>query len=140
MSKHIAVYVRVSSPQDTASQEPDPKRWAEGQDTPVVWYRDKFTGKVMDRSGWNKLMQSVEARKVSAIVVWRLPMAPRRTNPVLRGAERSQPRLAPNDPMANWTTHVGRIPHTDPRPWPGEGVHGTSDATAPNEPNGARAT
>jgi DNA invertase Pin-like site-specific DNA recombinase len=26
----------------------------------------------MDRPGWNKLMQSVEAGKVSAIIVWRL--------------------------------------------------------------------
>jgi DNA invertase Pin-like site-specific DNA recombinase len=52
MSKHVAVYIRVSSrSQDTASQEPDLKRWAEGQDTPVVWYRDKFIGKTMDRPG-----------------------------------------------------------------------------------------
>jgi DNA invertase Pin-like site-specific DNA recombinase len=73
MSKHVAVYIRVSSrSQDTASQEPDLNRWAEGQDTPVVWYKDKFTGKTMDRPRWNKLMQSIEAGKASAIVVWRL--------------------------------------------------------------------
>ena len=41
--KHDAVYLRVSGRgQDTASQEPDLKRWAESQDGPVVWYRDKF--------------------------------------------------------------------------------------------------
>ena len=48
--KHDAVYLRVSGRgQDTASQEPDLKRWADSQDGPVVWYRDKFTGKTMDR-------------------------------------------------------------------------------------------
>jgi DNA invertase Pin-like site-specific DNA recombinase len=55
--------------QDTASQEPDLKRWAEGQNSPVIWFRDKFTGKTMDRPGWNKLTQSIEAGKESAIVV-----------------------------------------------------------------------
>ena len=63
---------RSSRSQNTASQEPDLKRWAEGQDSPIVWYQDKFTGKTMDRPGWNKLMQSIEAGKASAIVVWRL--------------------------------------------------------------------
>ncbi len=43
MGKHIAVYVRVSSrAQDTASQEPDLRRWAEGRDLKVTWYREKF--------------------------------------------------------------------------------------------------
>src|SRR5512135_1612902 len=73
MNKHIAVYARVSSrSQDTASQEPDLKRWAKGQNSPVVWFRDKFTGKSMDRPGWNKLMKAVQEGKVSALVVWRL--------------------------------------------------------------------
>ena len=70
MGKHTAIYMRVSSrAQDTASQEPDLKRWAEGQDTPVVWYKDKFTGKTMDRPGWNKLMRAVQQGQVSALVV-----------------------------------------------------------------------
>jgi DNA invertase Pin-like site-specific DNA recombinase len=73
MSKHIAVYARVSSrAQDNASQEPDLKRWAERQEAPVAWYRDRFTGKSMDRPGWNKLMKTVQDGTVSAIVVWRL--------------------------------------------------------------------
>ncbi len=73
MNKHIAVYARVSSrSQDTTSQEPDLKRWVEGRNSPVVWFRDKFTGKSMDRPGWNKLMKAVQEGKVSAIVVWRL--------------------------------------------------------------------
>ncbi len=42
--KHDALYLRVSGRgQDTASQEPDLKRWADSQDGPFVWYRDKFT-------------------------------------------------------------------------------------------------
>ena len=63
--KHNALYLRVSGRgQDTASQEPDLKRWADSQDLPVVWYRDKFTGKTMDRPGWNKLAKDIEAGKV----------------------------------------------------------------------------
>jgi len=71
--KHTAVYIRVSSAQqDTKSQEPDLKRFVGGQDTPVVWYSDKFTGKTMDRPGWNKLTRAIEAGEVSRVVVWRL--------------------------------------------------------------------
>jgi DNA invertase Pin-like site-specific DNA recombinase len=73
MGQHIAVYLRVSNrAQDTASQEPDLKRWAEGRDAEVRWYRDQFTGKTMDRPGWNKLMRAIQEAKVSALVVWRL--------------------------------------------------------------------
>ena len=73
MSKHIALYLRVSSRnQDTRSQEPDLKRWAEAQDQPVRWYRDKFTGKTMDRPGWRKLEAQIAAGKVAKLVVWRL--------------------------------------------------------------------
>ena len=73
MEKHIAVYLRVSSRnQDTRSQEPDLKRWAEVQDKPVTWYRDKFTGKTMARPGWTRLEADLRAGKVSAIVCWRL--------------------------------------------------------------------
>lgn len=73
MSKHIAVYVRVSSKaQDTRSQEPDLKRWAEAQEEGVNWYRDKATGKNMDRPGWKRLEADLRAGRVSRIVVWRL--------------------------------------------------------------------
>ena len=73
MAKHIAVYIRVSSKQqDQRSQEPDLKRWADAQEEPVIWYRDKFTGRTMDRPGMQKLLADVAAGKVSAIVVWRL--------------------------------------------------------------------
>lgn len=71
--RHVAVYVRVSSrSQDTASQEADLKRWAAGQSDSVVWYRDKFTGKTMERPGWGKLMAAARGREVSRVVVWRL--------------------------------------------------------------------
>ena len=69
--KHIAIYVRVSSKQqDTRSQLPDLERWATGQ--AVKWYRDKFTGKTMDRPGWNRLQAAIDAGEVSAVVVWRI--------------------------------------------------------------------
>ena len=71
--KHTAIYVRVSGKlQDTASQEPDLKRWVEGHDGECVWYRDKFTGKTMDRPGFNRLVADIEAGKVARVVVWRL--------------------------------------------------------------------
>ena len=73
--RHIAVYVRVSTrKQDTRSQEPDLKRWIEAyaDGTPVKWYRDKATGKTMDRPGWNRLEAAIDAGNVSALVVWRL--------------------------------------------------------------------
>ena len=73
MSKHVAVYARVSTRrQDTRSQEPDLKRWAEAQDEPVRWYRDKFTGKTMERPDWQRLERAIRAGKVSQVVVWRI--------------------------------------------------------------------
>jgi len=71
--KHVAIYVRVSSQtQDTRSQEAELRRWAASQDAEIVWYRDKASGKTMDRPGWQKLWADVEAGRVSRIVVWRL--------------------------------------------------------------------
>lgn len=71
--KHTAVYVRVSSnQQDHASQLPDLERWAAAQEGPVTWYKDKATGKRMDRPGWNKLDEAVKAGKIDRVVVWRL--------------------------------------------------------------------
>jgi DNA invertase Pin-like site-specific DNA recombinase len=73
MTKHIALYVRVSSNlQDTKSQEPELERWAAAQGQSVKWYRDKATGKTMDRPGWNKLEADIRAGEVAAIVCWRL--------------------------------------------------------------------
>lgn len=73
VTKHVAIYVRVSSKQqDQASQMPDLERWAAAQGEPVRWYRDKFTGKTMDRPGWNKLEAAINRGEVSAVVCWRL--------------------------------------------------------------------
>jgi DNA invertase Pin-like site-specific DNA recombinase len=73
MAKHIAVYVRVSSKrQDLASQLPDLERWAAAQSEPIEWHRDKFTGKSMDRPGWQKLQAAIDRGEVSQVVCWRL--------------------------------------------------------------------
>ena len=71
--RHPAIYTRVSSKkQDHASQMPDLERWAKAQEGEVRIYRDKFTGKSMERPGWSKLWAAVERGEVSKIVVWRL--------------------------------------------------------------------
>ena len=50
--KQVAVYVRVSSKQqDERSQEPELSRWVKAQESEVIWYRDNFTGKTMQRPG-----------------------------------------------------------------------------------------
>jgi DNA invertase Pin-like site-specific DNA recombinase len=71
--RHIAIYVRVSSKrQDLASQLPDLERWASAQGEPVMYYKDRFTGKTLDRPGWIKLQAAIECGEVSKVVVWRL--------------------------------------------------------------------
>lgn len=70
---HTAVYVRVSSnKQDLASQMPELERWAKAQPEECKWYRDKFTGKSMDRPGWQKLQAAIDRGEVSKVAVWRL--------------------------------------------------------------------
>jgi DNA invertase Pin-like site-specific DNA recombinase len=72
--KPVALYVRVSkrNGQDVRSQLPDLERWAAAQDRPVKWYKDKFSGRTMDRPGWNRLQAAIDTADVSAVVVWRL--------------------------------------------------------------------
>jgi DNA invertase Pin-like site-specific DNA recombinase len=71
--KHVAIYCRVSTKQqDQRSQEPDLKRWAASQDEPVVWYRDSFTGRSMERPDFTRLLAHAASGQVSKIVVWRL--------------------------------------------------------------------
>ena len=78
--KHTAIYLRVSSKQqDHASQLPDLERWISAHDGQTVWYRDKFTGKSMDRPGMEKLIDDLRAGKVERIVVWRLDRLGRTT-------------------------------------------------------------
>ena len=72
--KHVAIYVRVSkrTGQDVRSQLPDLERWSAAQDQPIKLYRDRFTGKTMDRPGWNRLQEALDSGEVSAVVVWRI--------------------------------------------------------------------
>jgi len=73
--KHVAIYLRVSSrKQDTRSQEPDLKRWGEANQNgmPIRWYRDRASGKSMDRPGWNRLEAEIDAGRVHSLVCWRL--------------------------------------------------------------------
>ena len=72
--KHIAIYCRVSkrNGQDVRSQLPDLERWAAAQDQPIRWYRDQFTGKTMDRPGWNRLQAAIDGGEVSTILCWRI--------------------------------------------------------------------
>ncbi len=73
MGKYVAIYLRVSTAvQETKSQEPDLERWADAQDLPVVYYRDKASGKSMDRPAWSKLEAAIRQGRVSAVVVWRI--------------------------------------------------------------------
>jgi DNA invertase Pin-like site-specific DNA recombinase len=73
MAQHIAIYVRVSSKrQDLASQLPDLEAWAAPQRTECRYYRDKFTGKTLDRPGWIKLQAAIDRGEVSKVVCWRL--------------------------------------------------------------------
>jgi DNA invertase Pin-like site-specific DNA recombinase len=73
MTQHIAIYVRVSSKrQDLASQIPDLETWAAAQRGEVRYYRDKFTGKTLDRPGWLKLQSAIDRGNVSKVVCWRL--------------------------------------------------------------------
>src|SRR5262245_829587 len=80
MKRHVAIYCRVSTKmQDTKSQIPSLKRWAEAQEQPVQWYHDRFSGKGMDRPAWNMLYDAVLAGEVCAIVVWKLDRLGRTT-------------------------------------------------------------
>jgi DNA invertase Pin-like site-specific DNA recombinase len=67
-----AYYYRASSKsQDLKSQQADMEAHAANQPD-AVFYRDKFTGKTLERPGWNRLWADVLAGKVQRIVVWRL--------------------------------------------------------------------
>ncbi len=73
MSQAIAIYLRVSSKsQDVASQEPELRRWAAQQGGEVRWYRDRFTGKTMERPAFTRLLRHVRSGEVQQVAVWRL--------------------------------------------------------------------
>ncbi len=96
--KHTAVYVRVSTnKQDTQSQIPDLAKWCHADQglaldveelsswantvrgpasksagQRLMFYRDKFTGKTMDRPAMTLMQDALSAGQLDRIVVWRL--------------------------------------------------------------------
>lgn len=87
MSRKIAVYVRVSTDsQDHRSQEPDLEKWltAYGEGQEVVWYRETFTGKTMNRPVMRELEQDIQQGGISKLVVWRLDRLGRTAGQTLR--------------------------------------------------------
>ncbi len=73
--KQTAIYLRVS---DTNEQQYDSQvieldRCLElHKPSRVRWYKDKYTGKTMDRPGMQKLMEHVQQGKIGTILCWRL--------------------------------------------------------------------
>jgi Resolvase, N terminal domain len=117
MQRLIAIYVRVSSrKQDTRSLEPDLNRWAETYtDLPVRWYRDKFTGKTMDRPGWKRLEGDMIAGRVSKIVVWRLDRLGRTAAGLTALFEDLQPSFSlPNAPLNGTDSYNTRFIRSAP--------------------------
>ena len=75
MDKHTAIYIRVSTnQQSTRSQRADLERWLKAQapNGAIVWYEDKASGKNMDRVQWQTLQSAIDCGKVEKLVVWRL--------------------------------------------------------------------
>lgn len=67
----IHAYLRVSSKsQDTELQKPALEKWVETHGKPATWYRDKFTGRTMQRPGWEKLYGAL--KKGDTVLIWRL--------------------------------------------------------------------
>ncbi len=61
-----------SHAQNHRSQMPDMKRWAESQELPVQFFRDKFTGRTLDRPRWQRLEKDIRAGKVAKLAVWKI--------------------------------------------------------------------
>lgn len=73
--KKTAIYLRVSNNngQKFDSQLHELNQWLElHRPERISWYKDKYTGKTMDRPGMEKLMQDLHAGKLKNIVCWRL--------------------------------------------------------------------
>jgi DNA invertase Pin-like site-specific DNA recombinase len=87
-----AYYYRASSKsQDLKSQAPDMKAHA-ANEANAAFYRDKFTGKTLERPGWSRLWADVLAGKVQRIVVWRLDRLGRTVSGLARLFEELQQR------------------------------------------------
>jgi DNA invertase Pin-like site-specific DNA recombinase len=80
MSKISAIYVRVSTrDQSHASQLPDLERWVSAHDGQVIWFKDSFTGRTMNRPGMDQMLDALRSGKLERIVVWRLDRLGRTT-------------------------------------------------------------
>src|SRR5262249_15809405 len=92
----IAIYKRVSSrAQDMKSQAVDlnaHRKQLETDGHTVVEFEDKFTGKTMNRPGWEQLWTELAARKINRIVVWRLDRLGRTVSGLARLFEELQER------------------------------------------------
>ncbi len=64
MNKQHAIYMRASTMRhNTASQEPELKRWAQSHEGDSCWYHDGYTGTSMDRPGFRKLVKDMQTAK-----------------------------------------------------------------------------
>lgn len=72
----VAIYARVSSKtQDVAAQQADLERRADllaAEGKQVRWFTDTWTGKSLNRPGWNAIHEAIRAGKCEGVVVWRL--------------------------------------------------------------------
>ena len=86
------IYVRVSSlKQREASQLPDLKRWVEDHpQEEVIWYKDTFTGRTLNRPGWAKLERAL--RRGDRVLVWKVDRLGRKAHEVLALAENLEQR------------------------------------------------
>ncbi len=75
MSKKItAIYCRISTAQQKLDSQIDElNRWVDvHQPDKVRWYKDKYTGKSMDRPSMVKLLDDIHNGKINTILIWRL--------------------------------------------------------------------
>jgi len=69
----VAAYCRISDADQNSDLQRDAlARWAQAEGVEPVWYTDAFSGKSMDRPGWNALWREVEAGRIGKVVVWKL--------------------------------------------------------------------
>lgn len=82
MSAFIACYCRVSSRgQKNDSQEAEIRKWLEGNGidpAKVVWYRDKESGKTLQRLAFAQMTGAIFQGKIKTVVVWKLDRLSRR--------------------------------------------------------------
>ena len=75
-TKAVAVYLRVSTldqEKGIMSQEKALKDYCYNQGfKDVIWYRDKLSGKQLNRPAFNKLQQDIFNGKVDTVIVWKL--------------------------------------------------------------------